>query len=359
MPFLSNEDSRIQAAMTKETGVPLLHSWEVKRLCRIQLPLTGSPQTQLSLAALWLALRILSGFWAALASTIRPLTTQELAIALWPPSLPIDAWLYRTLLAPWQRWDVSYYLAIVTRGYSTGDGTTQFHPLYPLLAIPLARLGVSPLLSLLCVSSAAGFLLYLAFARLAALDLPPSEARLSVLFLALAPPAFILFAPYTEALFLLSAVLCLWYARQRQWWQAALAGALATLTRQQGIFLVLPLAWELWEAAGRDWRQAVANRRGLGCAGAATPRTVELAGLPFHRPGRCQASNRQSPGPHLFAVDLSRRPARWFQCRPSYGPGRPFHCSHEDDISARIRPRSRPRPGPDCSSCCWSWPGAI
>jgi len=42
---------------------------------------------------------------------------------------------------------------------------------------------------------------------------------------------------------------------------AGLAGALATLTRQQGLFLVLPLAWEIWEASGRQWSSAA--RRSL------------------------------------------------------------------------------------------------
>jgi hypothetical protein len=63
-------------------------------------------------------------------------------------------------------------------------------------------------------------------------------------------------------------VLCLLWARQSKWWLAGLAGALAVLTRQQGIFLGLPLAWELWEAAGRSWRRALARWRdwlALGC----------------------------------------------------------------------------------------------
>jgi hypothetical protein len=60
---------------------------------------------------------------------------------------------------------------------------------------------------------------------------------------------------------LLWAVLCFLAARQQHWWLAGLAAGLATLTRQQGILLALPLAWELWEAAGRDWRRALAGWR--------------------------------------------------------------------------------------------------
>jgi hypothetical protein len=96
-----------------------------------------------------------------------------------------------------------------------------------------------------------------AFERLARLDLPSDDARTSTLLLAFSPLAFVLFAPYTEGLCLLCGVVCLLFARQRCWWQAGMAGALATLTRQQGLFLILPLAVELWQAAGGGWRRAL------------------------------------------------------------------------------------------------------
>jgi len=38
------------------------------------------------------------------------------------------------------------------------------------------------------------------------------------------------------------------FARQRQWLLAGMCGALATLTRQQGLFLLIPLGWELWKS---------------------------------------------------------------------------------------------------------------
>jgi hypothetical protein len=227
-----------------------------------------APQLAWHLAGIWLGLRLLLSLWAALVSPLRPLTDREHAIALWPPSTAPLAWLERVLLAPWERWDAGAYLAIVTQGYRSDDGTAQFHPLLAWLATPLALLGISPLLALMIVGGAAGLGLFLAFERLALLDLPARDARMALLLLASAPPAFILFAPYTEALCLLWLVLCLLWARQAKWWLAGLAGALAVLTRQQGIFLVLPLAWELWEASDRDWRGAFASWRNwlvLGC----------------------------------------------------------------------------------------------
>jgi len=213
------------------------------------------------LLGLWLVLRLVTSLWVALISPLFPETLREQRIALWPPSEPLSAWLDRALLAPWERWDVHQYISIITEGYRADNGTAQFHPLLAWLATPLAWLSGSPILGLLLVSSLASAALVVAFERLARYDMPAPDAFNSTLLLLLAPPAFILFVPYTEALFLLWAVLCFLAARQQRWWLAGLAAALATLTRQQGIFLALPLAWELWEAAGRDWRRALAGWR--------------------------------------------------------------------------------------------------
>ncbi len=206
----------------------------------------------------WLVMRLFTSLWAALLSPLRPLTVREQEIALWPPTATWSVWLERVALAPWQRWDTKYYLSIVQQGYRVDDGTAQFHPLFPWLAIPLYALTGQPLLALLLVSSLASLLLLVAFQRLAELDLGRDRAFMSTVLLCFAPPAFVLFAPYTESLFLLSAVACFYWMRQRSWWMAGLAGGLAVLTRQQGLFLAFPLAWELWEASERKWRRALA-----------------------------------------------------------------------------------------------------
>lgn len=68
------------------------------------------------------------------------------------------------------------------------------------------------------------------------------------------PTAFYFASVYTESLFLLTTVAAFWAARKQRWALAALAGFAASLTRLNGVLLVLPLAWLAWEAAGRDWR---------------------------------------------------------------------------------------------------------
>jgi hypothetical protein len=136
----------------------------------------------------------------------------------------------------------------VQRGYRSDDGTTQFHPLLPVAAKPFFW---SPALGLLLVASLASLAFVIVFYRLAALDIPNAEtaSRLMLAF----PVSFVLFAPYTESLWLLFAALSFWYVRKERLWLAGASGALAVLTRQQGVFLVLPLAYELWERRDRRW----------------------------------------------------------------------------------------------------------
>ena len=213
----------------------------------------------------WFVIRLFTSIFAGLVSSIMPSLPIESNIPLFPPSIPINVWLHRVFISPWIRWDATWYEKIVTQGYSATDGTAPFHPLYPWLAKPLVIAGISPDFSLLIISSLSGLVLFYFFVKLARFDLPPRNASYALILFAFAPPAFILFAPYAEALFLLATILCMIFIRQKSWWLAGLMGGLATLTRQQGLFLLIPLAWELSENSGhkpvnivKQWRNWLA-----------------------------------------------------------------------------------------------------
>jgi Gpi18-like mannosyltransferase len=201
---------------------------------------------------IWIVMRVITSVIAGMVSSIRPMTPLEQTFPLFPPTAPISHWLERSFLSPWMRWDALWYQRIVTQGYSAADGTAQFHPLYPWIAVPFARLGFTPSLSLLIVTSLAGIALIYFFVILARYDLPSTDAAFALILFAFAPMAFIIFAPYSEGLFLLAAVLCMVFIRQKKWWLAGLMGGLAALTRQQGIILFIPMGWELWENADRS-----------------------------------------------------------------------------------------------------------
>ncbi len=71
----------------------------------------------------------------------------------------------------------------------------------------------------------------------------------ATLYATIFPTSFFFFAAYTESLFLLFALAAMQSAGDGQWGRAGVLGALAALTRLQGVLLVLPLGILLW----RQW----------------------------------------------------------------------------------------------------------
>jgi hypothetical protein len=151
------------------------------------------------------------------------------------------------LLSVWQRFDTNWYLKIAGRGYSADDGSTVYFPLYPLMVRVVSRLVGSPMLAALLISNlslvGALALLY----RLCESFFDADSARRAVAYLLLFPTGFFLLAAYTESLFLFLALAAFVCARQNRRYSAAFFGALCALTRLQGVLLIVPLAYMLWQ----------------------------------------------------------------------------------------------------------------
>jgi hypothetical protein len=77
-----------------------------------------------------------------------------------------------------------------------------------------------------------------------------ASARWTVTSMAVYPVAVFLIAPFSEALFIALTVGTFLAAYRRRWWLAGVLGALASLTRSQGMLTTLALAWIAWE----QWR---------------------------------------------------------------------------------------------------------
>lgn len=210
-------------------------------------------------------------------TNIKPLNEQApvrlwLALRLLTIATLILAYVYETggwagkslkilLTEPWFSYDTYYYFQIVSAGYQVGEITSIYHPLYPWLSTLAAALVRSPIAGLVIVSSLAALGLTIVFYRFARLDVDHTLAWTATALLLSWPATVAIFLPYTEALFLLLTVSCLFAARKRQFLLAGSLGALAALTRQQGVLIALPLLWEVWEASDRNWKRFVANWR--------------------------------------------------------------------------------------------------
>lgn len=214
------------------------------------------PDGLLSVLGLWVLIRVALGlvalFWLGTEQLPGPCHF-ELALDGWTTFPPLDAhgWAF-SLVGVWQRWDACWYTKIAAHGYEPGTSSTAFYPLLPALMRAVGPLtGGDLALAGLLINAAAAIAALYGLWRLVAEDFDIVVADRTVLYLAVFPAAFFLFAPFTEALFLAGAVWCLLAARRRTWLLAALAAALAALARPLGVLLVVPLAWEAW----LDWRQ--------------------------------------------------------------------------------------------------------
>lgn len=208
--------------------------------------------------ALFVALRLVFSLYGLAVSTVAPVYAPCTAAA--PAPLLHSGGLSLPLLGIWQRADGCMYEMIAANGYPPEDRKRfAFFPLYPaLLRLAQPLFGGSWTLSGMAISALAYLAAATGLYRLAAGDFEVSIARRAVLYLSIFPSAFFLFAPFTESLFLACSVWTLYAARNRWWAWAGVLGCCAALTRTQGLFLVLPLLWELW----RQWREAErADRR--------------------------------------------------------------------------------------------------
>ncbi len=166
------------------------------------------------------------------------------------------------LLGPWQRWDTNWYIHIAHWGYSIGDGSTNYPPLYPLAMGFLGRILLDQyMLAGIIISNLAYIVALVYFYRLAERLFPLEAVRRGVLFLATFPTAFFLASAYTESLYLALTLMAFYYAEQKRWLLVAGVLALASITRLQGLVLWVPLAYMYM--AQRNWNFRKIGRDGL------------------------------------------------------------------------------------------------
>ncbi len=177
---------------------------------------------------------------------------------------------FADFLNGWRKWDASHYIKIAENGYANAveacetcknallqKGVSEdvmvngqhlflvFFPLYPWLMRGLAFVLHNTELAGLVVSSLTYALGCVYTYRLIRLDYSEGVAQNTVVLMSLFPFSFFYGGIMTEGLFLLLSAATLYYIRRHKWWMAILCGALATMTRTQGVLLGIP--------AGIEW----------------------------------------------------------------------------------------------------------
>jgi len=238
---------------------------------------------------IFLVLRIFLSLWAIISLAINPIPqTPDEIVRPYLGEPPLTEGIVGMLLGPWQRFDALRYLNIARQGY-LDERNSVFPPLYPLaIRIGGGLLGggqAGNMLAGIFIPNLACLLMFALFHRVVSRELGSAVATRSLVYLALFPTGFFLFAPYTESIFMLFSLGALWAARNGRFWTAGILGLLASFTRLTGWSLVVPLAYEYWRQHGKGTESGTEvdpelDRRGPTRAG------LDLARLrlPYLRP---------------------------------------------------------------------------
>lgn len=174
-----------------------------------------------------------------------PLDARYTAVYDFGKSYPYLVWI-------WGNFDGIHYMDIARNGYH--DFNYPFFPLYPLLlkAGDYFLWGNDPfgeyLLAGVIVSHICFFAALVVCWKLLEIDKLSRLRNIFFLSIILFPTSYAYGAVYNDSLFFLLAVLSIYFARTKAFWKAAVFGALATLTRLNGLPLFFLIYLEYVES---------------------------------------------------------------------------------------------------------------
>jgi len=153
------------------------------------------------------------------------------------------------------RWDTYWYLDIIKNGYYLKNDNTLsnvvFFPLYPFLikVVGFFLAGnyvlAGWIISMVSLFVACGF-----FYKLVKEFHPDVNPELPILLMLIFPTAFFFNIVYTESLFLAITVITFYYVFKKNFYLAGFFAFLGALTHSNGVFLALPILWEIWRING-------------------------------------------------------------------------------------------------------------
>lgn len=150
--------------------------------------------------------------------------------------------------------DSPHYLYLAENGYTaTGEKANLivFYPLYPFLMRMFNVIFHNYFVSGIVVSNLAFALASCVFYELLRLDYSEEQSISGLLLMMVAPFSMFYSAIFTESVFLLTTVLCLYFLRTKQPMWMAISGFLACLSRTQGVLLfvcaLMPVASDLFK----------------------------------------------------------------------------------------------------------------
>src|SRR5262249_23327148 len=174
-------------------------------------------------------------------------------------------------------WDGRWYRMVAERGYIViprHQSDTAFFPLYPALLRAGRALGLSADATGLLVANLALLVALVALYELVRTWTDERTARRAAVYAAIFPVGYVFSMVYPEALVLAAMALAGVLAARGRWTGAAVAAAVAALTRPEALLLRLPLR----ALAARESRRAESRAR-LGARTAVAAAPAALAGV--------------------------------------------------------------------------------
>jgi len=161
-----------------------------------------------------------------------------------------------TLATRLAAWNGSQYLLLSEKGYQLGSPSCAFYPLWPAaihvgaVVTGMNRLAVALVLANL-LSASALLLLY----HLIREQCNDAIGKATLTLILASPAGLFLCFPYTESLFLFLAVSFFWALKRGRYFTLSVISFLMPLTRAIGVFILLPIAWNLWsrKLISRHW----------------------------------------------------------------------------------------------------------
>lgn len=156
--------------------------------------------------------------------------------------LPI--FLNHPVLTVWSNFDGVHYINIVVNGYTT---EARFFPFLPLLILIFSLGNMNFLFTYfisLIIPSAALLISLVLFYKLLKLDYDDKISQNSIIYMLFFPTSFFFAAVYTESIFLLFSIACLYLARKKQWLFISTLTMFLVSTRFVGIFIIPALIYE-------------------------------------------------------------------------------------------------------------------
>ena len=140
------------------------------------------------------------------------------------------------------KWDAHWYTYIAGHGYTVQS--IVFFPAIVVFMKVLSYFGLKIAVAGLIICNLFAFLSFWMAYLTFQLDFSEKQVKYALLSYAVMPTSFFLNSIYTEPIFIAASLACVYFARIGKWWYAGMAGALAALTRNLGIFLFLFLLYE-------------------------------------------------------------------------------------------------------------------